>query len=51
MEIKDKETLGREEVAARLGCARRTVARRLKLVRTIWQAEVPGARQLGHTEE
>jgi DNA-directed RNA polymerase specialized sigma24 family protein len=28
-----------DEIAARLGCARRTVARRLELIRTIWTAE------------
>ncbi len=28
-----------DEIAARLGCARRTVARRLELIRTIWAAE------------
>jgi DNA-directed RNA polymerase specialized sigma24 family protein len=27
----------RDEIAARLGCARRTVARQLKLIRTIWE--------------
>jgi RNA polymerase sigma factor (sigma-70 family) len=27
-----------EEIAARLGCARRTVARRLELIRTLWTA-------------
>lgn len=28
-----------DEIAARLGCARRTVARRLDLIRTIWSTE------------
>jgi hypothetical protein len=27
-----------DEIAARLGCARRTVARRLELIRTLWRA-------------
>jgi RNA polymerase sigma factor (sigma-70 family) len=27
-----------EEIAAKLGCARRTVARRLELIRTLWRA-------------
>jgi DNA-directed RNA polymerase specialized sigma24 family protein len=31
------------DIAARLGCAVRTVARRLKLIRTLWGAELPGA--------
>jgi DNA-directed RNA polymerase specialized sigma24 family protein len=31
------------EIAARLGCALRTVARRLKLIRTLWRAELPAA--------
>jgi DNA-directed RNA polymerase specialized sigma24 family protein len=30
-----------EEIAAKLGCARRTVVFRLELIRKIWQAEVP----------
>jgi DNA-directed RNA polymerase specialized sigma24 family protein len=30
------------EIAARLGCALRTVARRLELIRTLWGAELPG---------
>src|SRR5262249_15593419 len=30
-----------EEIAAKLGCARRTVAFRLVLIRKIWQGEVP----------
>jgi len=30
-----------EEIAAKLGCARRTVAFRLELIRKIWQGEVP----------
>jgi len=29
-----------DEIAERLGCARRTVARRLELIRTLWIAEV-----------
>jgi RNA polymerase sigma factor (sigma-70 family) len=29
----------RDEIATRLGCARRTVARRLELIRTVWQAK------------
>ena len=29
-----------EEIAERLGCARRTVARRLELIRSLWIAEV-----------
>ena len=29
------------EIAARLGCARRTVARRLDLIRKVWEAEDP----------
>ena len=29
-----------DEIAGRLGCARRTVARRLDLIREIWSAEV-----------
>ena len=28
-----------DEIASRLGCARRTVARRLDLIRKIWEAE------------
>ena len=28
-----------DEIAAQLGCARRTVARRLELIRTLWRAE------------
>jgi hypothetical protein len=28
-----------DEIAAKLGCARRTVARRLELIRTLWQPE------------
>ena len=28
-----------DEIAERLGCARRTVARRLELIRTLWLAE------------
>jgi DNA-directed RNA polymerase specialized sigma24 family protein len=31
----------RDEIAARLGCARRTVARQLKLIRTIWEDASP----------
>ncbi len=38
-----------EEIASRLGCARRTVARRLKLIRTLWQAEAPQAWHDGPT--
>jgi RNA polymerase sigma factor (sigma-70 family) len=30
-----------DEIAARLGCARRTVSRRLELIRTLWRAQVP----------
>jgi DNA-directed RNA polymerase specialized sigma24 family protein len=30
-----------DEIAGRLGCARRTVANRLELIRKRWQAEVP----------
>jgi RNA polymerase sigma factor (sigma-70 family) len=30
-----------EEIAAQLGCARRTVARRLELIRTLWRAGTP----------
>ena len=30
-----------DEIAERLGCARRTVARRLDLIRKIWGAESP----------
>jgi RNA polymerase sigma factor (sigma-70 family) len=30
-----------DEIAAQLGCARRTVARRLELIRTLWRARVP----------
>jgi hypothetical protein len=30
-----------EEIAAKLGCARRTVAFRLELIRKIWQGEAP----------
>jgi RNA polymerase sigma factor (sigma-70 family) len=30
-----------DEIAARLGCARRTVARRLELIRTLWRAGAP----------
>jgi len=30
------------EIASRLGCAVRTVARRLELIRTLWGAELPG---------
>jgi DNA-directed RNA polymerase specialized sigma24 family protein len=33
------EGYSRDEIAARLGCARRTVARRLDLIRTIWLEE------------
>jgi RNA polymerase sigma factor (sigma-70 family) len=29
-----------DEIAERLGCARRTVARRLELIRTLWRAQV-----------
>ena len=29
------------EIAGRLGCALRTVARRIKLIRTVWGAELP----------
>ena len=28
-----------DEIAARLGCVRRTVTRRLELIRTLWRAE------------
>jgi len=28
-----------DEIAAQLGCARRTVARRLELIRTLWRAQ------------
>jgi DNA-directed RNA polymerase specialized sigma24 family protein len=31
-----------DEVAEKLGCARRTVARRLELIRQIWEEEAPG---------
>jgi DNA-directed RNA polymerase specialized sigma24 family protein len=31
-----------EEIAARLGCALRSIERRLKLIRTIWEKEMPG---------
>jgi DNA-directed RNA polymerase specialized sigma24 family protein len=31
----------RDEIAARLGCARRTVARQLNLIRTIWEDSSP----------
>jgi DNA-directed RNA polymerase specialized sigma24 family protein len=34
------EGLTNDEIADRLGCARRTVARRLDLIRKIWSAEV-----------
>jgi DNA-directed RNA polymerase specialized sigma24 family protein len=30
-----------DEIATKLGCARRTVARRLALIRTLWRAELP----------
>jgi DNA-directed RNA polymerase specialized sigma24 family protein len=30
-----------DEIACRLGCARRTVANRLRLIRERWRAEVP----------
>jgi DNA-binding CsgD family transcriptional regulator len=30
-----------DEIAERLGCARRTVARRLELIRKIWLASSP----------
>ena len=30
-----------DEIAARLGCARRTVARRLELIRTLWRTRAP----------
>jgi DNA-directed RNA polymerase specialized sigma24 family protein len=30
-----------DEIAAKLGCARRTVARRLELIRTLWRARAP----------
>ena len=30
-----------DEIAAQLGCARRTVARRLELIRTLWRAQAP----------
>ena len=33
------EGYGSDEIAAKLGCARRTVARQLALIRTIWRAE------------
>jgi RNA polymerase sigma factor (sigma-70 family) len=29
-----------DEIAAQLGCARRTVARRLELIRTLWRAQI-----------
>jgi DNA-binding CsgD family transcriptional regulator len=29
-----------DEIADRLGCARRTVARRLDLIKKVWEAEV-----------
>jgi DNA-directed RNA polymerase specialized sigma24 family protein len=31
----------RDEIASRLGCARRTIARRLDLIRSIWGADEP----------
>jgi DNA-directed RNA polymerase specialized sigma24 family protein len=31
-----------EEIAVRLGCARRTAARRLQLIRTLWRAQARG---------
>jgi DNA-directed RNA polymerase specialized sigma24 family protein len=38
------EGYDRDEIADRLGCARRTVARRLELIRTLWEetGHVPG---------
>jgi DNA-directed RNA polymerase specialized sigma24 family protein len=36
------EGYSNDEIAERLGCARRTVARRLELIRLAWQAEVAG---------
>jgi DNA-directed RNA polymerase specialized sigma24 family protein len=30
-----------DEIAAQLGCARRTVARRLELIRTLWRTQAP----------
>ena len=30
-----------DEIAAKLGCARRTVARRLELIRTLWRTRAP----------
>jgi DNA-directed RNA polymerase specialized sigma24 family protein len=36
------EGYSNDEIAERLGCARRTVARRLELIRQIWGAEAPG---------
>jgi len=30
-----------EEIAQRLGCARRTVQRRLNLIQDVWQHEAP----------
>jgi DNA-directed RNA polymerase specialized sigma24 family protein len=35
------EGYSNDEIADRLGCARRTVARRLEVIRRTWEAEVP----------
>ncbi|RUL87246.1 ECF-type sigma factor [Tautonia sociabilis] len=41
------EGLTNDEIADRLGCARRTVARRLDLIRKIWSNEDDGEREAG----
>jgi DNA-directed RNA polymerase specialized sigma24 family protein len=35
------EGQGHEEIAARLGCAARTVQRKLGRIRSLWSREVP----------
>jgi len=40
MAVLKMEGYGNEEIAARLGCGLRTVARRLKVIRRAWQDEV-----------
>jgi DNA-directed RNA polymerase specialized sigma24 family protein len=35
------EGFGNDEIAEKLGCARRTVARQLALIRTLWRADDP----------
>jgi DNA-directed RNA polymerase specialized sigma24 family protein len=44
------EGLTNDEIAERLGCARRTVARRLDLIRKIWEADRPEGPDEGEDE-